>query len=626
MGVVDSNILQALQSADVLSPLDVHFAKAIESIAPGQSMEVQLGAAFASRAIRMGHICADLRRILSKPLVDSEGTEVPITLPPIFEWVMQLGQSKAVGDGQHATPLVFDGEARLYLTRYWQYQTQIATALRARALDRPASPIDQERLCNGLDRLFQATETQQPDPFQRLAAAVATLRQLAVISGGPGTGKTTTVVRVLALLIEQAFVIGDEPPRILLLAPTGKAAARLAESIAAGRDRLDLDADVLECIPATASTIHRSLGVRPHTPTRFIHHADNPLPADVVLVDEASMVDAALMAKLLAAVPPSARLILLGDKDQLASVEAGSILGDICHATNHDYSLEFVQQLKSILGPEVRAHINAKYDQPGIWDCVVELKHSFRFSTEGGIGRLATSIKQGQGREAIAQLQGPDPTISIEELRGEPVPLVELQSVVLTRVIDALQPYFQARSPQDRLHTLNHYRLLAANRHGLYGTLNLNAMIERGLELRGTIERRFDQAWYDGQPVLITQNDYQLQLFNGDIGVIGPDDTGRLRAYFPGVDGTRAFLPSRLPPHESVYAMTVHKSQGSEFNRIGLVLPPAMSPLLTRELLYTAITRARTQLSVFGTDQVIIDAIERRVDRASGLTEALWQP
>ncbi|MGH1449688.1 MAG: exodeoxyribonuclease V subunit alpha [Pseudomonadaceae bacterium] len=615
-----TDVLSRLQNAGVLSPLDVQLARTLERLQPGQSDPVLLGAAFASRAIAHGHICADLRELDSRPLVDEAGESIDgVRLPRLFEWVMELGQSSLCGDGSSnsdTTPLVFDGEARLYLTRYWRYQHTLCTALRSRALAQ--LPLDAEQLGTDVRRLFGRSEDKVPDPRQMLAAVMAAARRLTVISGGPGTGKTTTVVRVLALLVEQALSRGEQTPRIMMLAPTGKAAARLCESVTRSLPDLASSDEVKAALPLEARTLHRALGYQPHTPTRFRHGREDPLPADVVLVDEASMVDLALMAKLVEAVAPDARLILLGDKDQLASVEAGAILGDICNTEGrHAYSAPFGDMLGQVLGPTADTLPVDGPASTGPWDCIVELTHSFRFAADEGIGRFSRALRSGEGSEALAQLQRGDDAVSMVELRDDS----ELETTLRPAILAEFNAYLSASDPEARLDALGTYRLLSAHRRGAFGTERLNLLIEDILLRAGRIQRDDSGPNYHGRPIMISANDYQLGLYNGDVGVIERDGH-RLRAYFRGADGSlRApLLPSRLPPHETVFAMTVHKSQGSEFEHAVLVLPEARNPVLTKELVYTAITRASKHFTlVESRPGVFEEAVRTPVRRISGL-------
>lgn len=626
-------MLHRLATAGVLTPIDVHFAIALTELSPDEEPSVVLAAALTSRAVRNGHVCLDLPRALSTTLIDVEGQPVPWPIEghSSHRWALELSTSPLVSMGERATPLVFDGGARVYLARYFHYQRALADRLTARVDARPEA-IDTERLRDGLARLLPT----EGNGFvahaqQRLAALVAVLRGLTVISGGPGTGKTTTVLRILALLQEQAIGRGDPPLRIRLLAPTGKAAARLVESIEAGRADLPCEPAVREAIPREASTIHRALGYRPGAPTQFRHDADDPLPADVVLVDEASMVDLALMAKLMEAVPPHARVILLGDKNQLASVEAGAILGDICNAgREHGYSRAFADEIEQRLGPAFAPEAHGP-DRAGIWDCIVELTHSYRFSAEGGIGGLARAIGRGDADAVLAELgkpmspeaayapDGEGPDVALVSLTNADDPGIGLRP----GVVRGLSPMLREDDPMARLSALTAFRVLAPHRKGRFGIERLTTSIEATLEAAGLL--RTTEPFYDGRPILITKNDYQLDLFNGDVGIIGRGPDGRPRTFFALPDGgQRTLSPHRLPPHETVFAMTVHKSQGSEFDRVALVIPPAVSPILTRELLYTAVTRAKRRVVVHGHPQVIAEAVGRQIDRASGLRERLW--
>lgn len=615
--------IDRLAEAGVFAPLDVHFARMLGQLEPTARPAVLLGAAWASRAIGFGHVCADLRHIVARPPTDADGLEIrDVEIPTLFEWVMALGGgSTLVGDGTRPTPLVFDGDARLYLYRYHRYERMLADALQQRA--QRVFEVDAAHARHDLDRLFAPQRGLAFDDRQREAAAVAALRGLTVLSGGPGTGKTTTVVRMLALLQSLQLARGLSPLRIALTAPTGKAAARLVESIAKQRDTLDCDAAVRAAIPNTASTIHRLLGFHGGHPTRFRHDASLPLAADVVVVDEASMVDLALMAKLVDAVPPGARIILVGDKHQLASVEAGAILGDICDAGGREHagrSAEFVAGLGALGDAPPVASPGA--DAP-IADCLVDLVRSHRFAGDSAIGGLAEAVKHGRSDEAMSRLQS-----AIGSSRGEltMVPLGQSDELhfVLRHVVQAgYREYLETDDPGERLEKLGRFRLLSPHRRGPFGVERLNALCEQMLAPGGRVQP--GTVWYDGRPILVTSNDYQLGLFNGDVGVVCRDGDGRLRVWFGGQDGElRSFAPSRLPQVETVFAMTVHKSQGSEFDRIGLLVPRQLSSLLTRELLYTAVTRAREHVTLFGAAKVVADAIGKRIERASGLRDALW--
>ncbi len=580
--------IQQLVQRGALSPLDRHFALTLGRLTGEESRAVLLGAALASRAVQRGHVCVDLARLHDVPLLDADDQPITdIELPSVDAWCAALAESPAVATGDELAPLVLERPGRLYLHRYARYQARLAERLAARLRD--AVDVDADVLHEGLDRLFPSGDTAEPD-LQREAALVALQRRFTVISGGPGTGKTSTVVKILALLQEQARAAGREELRIQLLAPTGKAAQRLGESIQQQVERLACDPVIVAAIPKTASTIHRALGFQPHTPTRFRHDAQHPLPADVVLVDEASMVDLALMAKLADAVLPDARFILLGDRDQLASVEAGAIFGDICgeHGESHEG--------------------------------VVHLTRSYRYTAESGIGVLARAINAGDADAAIAALRdgGGDGAVALVAL-DRPEQLVEELAPLVRDGFGGLGRGDAAA----KLAELEGFRILCAHRRGPLGAEEVNPMVEEWLHRAGLL--RSVGEWYDGRPVMVVRNDYQLDLFNGDVGVIAMDPaTDQPRAWFAAADGLRSLPPARLPQHETVFATTVHKSQGSEFDHVAIVLPAETSPVLTRELLYTGITRARRKVTVIGSEAVLRDAIRRRIERASGLREALW--
>jgi exodeoxyribonuclease V alpha subunit len=553
-------------------------------------------------------------------LTSPESTTPAARALSLDEWIARLRGSPVVGRPGEFRPLILDDEGRLYLYRYWDYERRLAESLLALAGD--ASNVDEAQLRAGLDRYF-------PDPRdteQKLAAAMAVLRRLCVISGGPGTGKTTTVVKILALLAEQAR---GEKLAIGLAAPTGKAAARVQDAIRTALDRLGLDADVRAAMPLEAHTLHRLLGARPDS-IYYRHNRENPLPLDILVVDEASMADLALAAKLLEALPSRTRLILLGDKDQLASVEAGSVLGDIC--AHCGVSAEFARRLARVSGINIRDIQVTQRAAAPLSDSIALLERSYRFGPESGIGTLARLINEGKGAEALALLKaGSHADIGWRAIRE-----ADLRASLATRVIERLHEYFHAvrtsRTPQEIFARFNEFRVLCAHRTGFAGVAAANRMIEEALDAERLIDAR--HAWYAGRPVMITRNDYNLRLFNGDVGITLPDAEaeGRLRVYFPGGEsaspdsrrGLRRFAPARLPVHETVYAMTIHKSQGSEFGYVLMVLPDEPSPVLTRELLYTGLTRAMKHVEIWAWEATFLAAIERRLERASALKERLW--
>lgn len=451
---------------------------------------------------------------------------------------------------------------------------------------------------------------------QKLAAATAAARPFAVISGGPGTGKTTTVAKLLAILVETGLQAG-KAPAIRLVAPTGKAAARLTESIGSALQALDLPPEWVEAIPTEAGTLHRLLGVIPGR-SQFRHHAGNPLHLDLLVVDEASMVDLPMMARLLDALPSHARLILLGDKDQLASVEAGAVLGDICSFIEQGISPAQAQWLSRQTGYRLQG---SPAGAP-VRDSLCLLAKSWRFDQHSGIGQLARACNSGDATAVESVWGAGFADISLHPWAGEAYDALIAQGVA------GYGAYLKAaragEAPAAVFKAFNSFQILCALRDGPFGVLGLNERLELALSRAGLIAR--DGDWYAGRPVMVVRNDHGVGLYNGDMGLCLPDETGRLKVWFEQPDGTlRALLPSRLPPHETVYAMTIHKSQGSEFAHTVLVLPDSPSPLLTRELVYTGITRAKARLDLYGDRALLAQAVRKKTERYSGLAERLGE-
>ncbi|MCX5864650.1 MAG: exodeoxyribonuclease V subunit alpha [Deltaproteobacteria bacterium] len=610
--------IEQLIAAGMLDVFDRYFVRTLQRLAPTANPRTLVLAALTRKAVANGHVCLDLQRLVDgapekSPLPPGGGglgrggnsddpgsSQVhppPSPLPSregelIAELVAELQQSPLVSRDGNLAPLVLEGH-RLYLQRYWLYEEELVQEIRSRATNPVA--VHEDLLASCLTQLFTGTEQ---DAQQREACAGIFRQRLGLITGGPGTGKTTLVTKYLALLLLYAQASGEPPPRILLLAPTGKAAARLTESLQKKAGDSSLPPELVAAMPAKASTIHRALGYRAENPTTFRYNRENPLPCEVVVVDEASMIDVALMAKLFAAVPPPARLVLLGDKDQLASVEAGSILGDICAAV--------LDGAGAGNNPLAR--------------CVVRLTESFRFSPHEGIGALASAIHAGKAEEAVSLAQQGSAEISLLPplVQGDPShPLAEM-------ILARYRPFLEAASPFVALELFEQFRLLCAHRTGPMGVSALNRYAEKVLSLHRLIEP--NTPWYKGRPVLIQANSYPLRLFNGETGILWPAEDGEgLKAFFfsENREGVRSYSLRQLPAHETAFAMTIHKSQGSEFDRVALVLPGEDSTLLSRELLYTGISRARRQVALVGRPQEIEAAVGRRVERASGLGEKL---
>ncbi|MCF7201250.1 exodeoxyribonuclease V subunit alpha [Pseudomonas oligotrophica] len=579
-----------------LGPLERAFVASLQRLEPEAADNVLMAAALCCEALSAGDVCLPLQRLAGR----RPWPEIDLALPPLATWRAQLEASPLVGGPGGYAPLILHAD-RLYLARYQAYEEQLAERLLARAGARPE--VDEARLADSLARLF-AFNRQVPD-WQRLAAAQAVRRRLAVISGGPGTGKTTTVVRLLAALLEQP---GGERLAIGLAAPTGKAAARMAEAIRNAKAELPVSETVRAALPDEARTLHRLLGSRGDSP-RVRHDAGNPLALDVLVVDEASMVDLALMAKLVEALPPQARLILLGDKDQLAAVEAGAVFAELCEGRGFD--AQAAAELQRLTGQAVPVLA----PQSRLGDAVLLLTHSHRFAGDSGIGELARRINAGdapatralleQGRADLAWNAAPSAVALVERLE------------------QAYAPYLQVAGegdPASAFAAFNAFRALTAQREGAFGVSGLNEALEARFKRQLKVPVR--ERWYPGRAVMVRQNDYALGLFNGDIGLCLGGADG-LRVYFEGDEGFRGFAPARLPSHDCAFAMTVHKSQGSEFAEVLLALPEQPSPLLTRALLYTGITRAKRQVEIWALPARLAEAVTTRAERASGLAERL---
>lgn len=538
-------------------------AECAYTLSTAQQKNLELLACYTSAATRQG--------IIAAPLPDAiNASELEALLA-----------SPVIGQAHAYAPLIIEN-GHIWLNRYWQYEQQLASNIAQRLQLKLTT--DSTALQAALDHWFP---TGAHDRQRQAVERAATLPFL-IISGGPGTGKTTTVTRLLCLLIEHFKI---NPQRIKLAAPTGKAAMRMQEAIRQAKTNLQLPPELAELIPEQGSTLHRLLGYIPGK-LGFRHHAHYPLPADVVIVDEASMIDISLMSHLLAAVRPDARLILLGDRDQLASVETGSIFRDLCQfdqdQTNHPLN-----------------------------EHIVVLEKSWRFDASSGIGQLAKAVRDQQEATLLNILQSAPAGVTWEQT-------AEISMNYLQQVWQAYLAGVQAWQQEiQQLPALfaafNQFRLLTPLRKGALGTEQLNQQLST-LLLR-VLPNRFQGVWFTGRPIMITENDYRQQLFNGDIGLSLADADGQLRVWFPEPKGGfRAFAPVRLPAHETAWAMTIHKSQGSEFERVLLVMPEdADAKILGRELLYTAITRARSQIHLMGKEAVILAAVRRSLPSTSCL-------
>lgn len=664
-------LLKRWTDAGWIRDLDLALAATLHQRCPTTPAPALLAAALASQQAGRGHLLLDLKTTLERPLAVMPMREIEAeeaqkqadSLSAVLEglspkqWADFLASSPVAGGCSGAEPLVLDGQ-RVYLRRYWRHEQTITGHIESR-LSAPMAR-DAARLGALLNQLFPP-KAHRPDgaEWQKLACALAARARFAVITGGPGTGKTTTVIRLLALLQALALESAEARPlRIRLAAPTGKAAGRLNASIAAQVGELDLSelaggGTVRAAIPTTVTTLHRLLGARPDT-RAFAYHRLRPLPLDLVVVDEASMIDVEMMAALLEALPPQAGLVLLGDKDQLASVEAGAVLGSLCsRASRGHYTPATRDWLGQVTGERISDLLVDGQGRP-LDQAVGMLRHSHRFASDSGIGELARAINTGDTQRthdtlndaaftdlARVTLTGPDTTALLRlACEGHATDSAPGYRNYLD-VLRAERPADDAgREELDAwasaiLAAHAGFQLLCALRRGPWGVMQLNQRIEADLAKRGliTLPEPGMGQWYEGRPVLVTGNDYGLRLMNGDIGIAlrvpvtpgQPENGKRLRVAFPDEQGAiRWVLPSRLRHCETVYAMTVHKSQGSEFRHAALVLPDAANPVVTRELVYTAVTRAARHFTLLLPSPAVLDtAVSRPTERASGLFRAI---
>ena len=553
---------------EATSALDHTLADRLGALLGERSPKVLALLALTAAAVREGHVALDTRS-LPTSLQDAP-----------------LEDSPLVGQPGEDSPLILD-DGCLYLHRYHQHEVRLAAALRARAAH--TLPVDEARLNHALERFFPSTEGPSIEG-QRSAAALSATRSLCVVTGGPGTGKTTLVTRLLATLV----TLADSPLRVRMLAPTGKAAHRLGETVSAQLDLLGLTAEQRAACPTQGETIHRAMGSIRGSRVQFRHNEETPLPADIIVVDEASMVDLALMRKLVEAVPIDARLIFLGDPHQLASVQAGAVLASICN------------------GPTPRP------PHAAIQDSLAHLEHSWRFEETGGIGALAHAIQSGDVAAAqIALREAPELTW----IEGDPDQDSTLSEAVRTGFQNPLT-LETTRQVHDALAGMRQFKVLCAVRQGSRGVDALNARCEQIL-FRGRLATQ-QPSQYEGRPILIQKNDYAHGLFNGDQGLVRRSSGGWV-ACFESEDGVHEVSTARLPEHTTAFAMSIHKSQGSEYQQVAIVLPDADHQILSRELLYTAVTRARASILLYASPEALARAIETPTVRVSGLARRLWQ-
>ncbi len=599
----------------LLRPLDVHFAGLMAQ--KGGSAYVQLAAALVSRETGAGHVCLPVDRLQPHYLFAGHHELVnemwqAAGEPEQSSWIDLLESSSAVGNGTVPTPLVLQ-HGRLYLYRMWKNEGTVARFFS----NSRTEVVDESHAGIILDTLFGSSGSDSFDG-QKVAAAIALTSNISIISGGPGTGKTATVARLLVALMR----LSKARLRILLAAPTGKAAARLTESLNMASRLLSLTEQERELFPQKAVTLHRLLGVGANNQQPRYNRA-SLLSLDVMVVDEAAMVDLLMMARLIEALPAHARIILLGDREQLASVEAGAVFGDICQFIEWGYGMHRAQQLMRLTGCSLQGHTASRTVK--LPDNLCLLRKSWRFDELSGIGQLAKAVNAGDSQAAFSILKG-----SLRDISSHLLVRDEDYQVLLQTSVCNYEYYLASvkacACPAEILMIFNRYRLLCALREGPFGVRGLNERILQLLQHKGLIRlpvRGYEQ-WYGGRPVMISRNNADLGLFNGDIGIALCDQQGVFRVWFQLPDGSlKSVHCERLPQHETAWAMTVHKSQGSEFDSVALVLPDYVSPVVTRELVYTAITRARQHLTVYASEQVFTHAIRTPTQRYSGMVDSI---
>ena len=598
----------------------LHYETRLHTNASAEQLEtLQLAGLMVSVALGKGQVCLPLSQCWVHELQEHWQSLGPQRLQASLAGCATV--YVAGSDSVYAQqPLVLAGQ-RLYLARYYFYEQDVLAQLEQR-LSSPLQ-VDDSALAEVLNALFPTLPAGQTD-WQKVAAATACLQRFTVITGGPGTGKTTTVTRLLSALLSTQPELS-----IALAAPTGKAAARMTESIRNAKLKGALP--YAEQIPDDSFTLHRLLG---WTPNGFRYNAQRHLPFDCVVVDEASMVDLPMMHHLLMALAPHTRLILLGDRDQLASVEAGSVLADLCDAgVEHGPDTAFATRLSALTGYPLQQVAEAA--RSPMQNALAQLRVSHRFDASSGIGQLAAAVNTSDTAAAQQAFERFAAQVRFQNL-SQSSDLsywnnTDWQQNVQAGLQDFCHAVTAQRPASEVFDAFGQYRLLVALRNGQSGVEQVNRQVEQLLVKQGLLPARPEKAlWYAGRPVMISRNDYDLGLFNGDVGITLWHTDGskpQLKVAFPDSDGgIRWLLPSRLPAHETAFAMTVHKSQGSEFTRVCLLLPEQWQSVITRELIYTAITRAREQFDVFTSTDSWERGVRARVQRASGLRETLWSP
>ncbi len=594
--------LEMWKESGFITSLEVEFTRFLLQISPDESEKVLLAASACVYAQSNGHVCLDFQKWEEEFLFNEPGTDIQITEALKNDWISALKNSDLVSSGKELQPLVLEDD-RLYLQRFWKYEEELAEWMKEKSsVVHDISEKKKKVLRSLLVPLGDLFETN----WQHLAVMLSFLKDLVIISGGPGTGKTYTVLNIIAA---HKMAHAGKPFRIALAAPTGKAARRLMDSIEEGRENLPKEYQSEMDIPDSALTVHKLLGAN-FRGSQFKFNEQNKLPYDMVVIDEASMLDITMWVRLIRSIGSTTKLVVLGDKDQLASVEAGSILGDICGGEN-TFSPAISTYVADINGMKLST-TNAK---PMINDCVVFLTKSYRFGEESGIGTFAQAVNASDAQQALSILKDP----KSGDINWVQPTAKNLKTVVSKYAVDHFEDYVRVEE-EERLEASNRKKILCVLRKSDYGVEILNQRIEH--QIRQNLNLLTAQEWYEGRIVMATRNDAVLKVRNGEIGIYKEGDPGSIR--FEGEQAIK-ISSNRLKEYEPAFSITIHKSQGSEFEEVAILLPSQINTILSKEILYTAVTRARRSTLIIASEEIIKKTIERSVSRNSGVRNKIWE-
>lgn len=631
-------LLKQLRDQEIIENIDYYFAKFIHQQGTTVDKPINDLATFLAAQLsfvhQKGHSCLLLdQHLYENPFELKFASEQQQLLKQLQQflssqwtsWQTSLVQHPAFSiEEQQVTPIVMrplQQQIALYFHRIWQDEHYIAERL-SQIQTIHYSPLQLQEIEQILATLFPQNE-QHPD-WQKIAVATAFSRTITFISGGPGTGKTTTVAKLLLGLQWLQQLQDKEFLTIRLAAPTGKAATRLTESLHQAIQQINLPLELKQSLPQEAATIHRLLGMKPNAKPEY--HQQRPLNVDLLVIDEASMINLSLMATLLRGVHSETRLVFLGDKDQLASVETGSIMSELGQFLQFDYS----QQQNHYFQQVCQQQLADTTENNFIRDSLCHLQHSYRFNADTGIGQLAKLVNQRQAEQSWQLFEQYSDIQAFPLFAHQPsdnYPVIQFAAELYRDYFRYVkqQTNWSLTEIQTAFQYFKRCRLLSALRTGSLGVEQLNQKIAEMLRYQKQLDFRFAYEWYLGKPIIVLQNDHNIRLFNGDIGLVLPDEQGNLKVWFETESGFRSVLTSRVPSVEPAYVMTVHKSQGSEFDHAVLVLPQEYNPLLSKELIYTAITRAKQQFTVFSQQDIWQMAVRNQTVRFSGLAEQIKQ-